>query len=81
MLHIKHLLVINHMEVTGSNMKNTAVLTEDEYREFNDRVAILSQKGYDLVHEVHYQEDKTFKIKIHGEHDFDELDKICNEEL
>ena len=54
------------MEVTGSNMKNIAVLTEDEYREFNDRVAILSQKGYDLVHEVHYQEDKTFKISANA---------------
>tara|TARA_B100001250_G_scaffold378329_1_gene368077 strand:+ start:507 stop:698 length:192 start_codon:yes stop_codon:yes gene_type:complete len=63
-------------------MKGTAVLTEDEYREFNVRATILQSKGYDLPFEVeHLREDRTFKIKIHGEHDFDELDKICNEEI
>tara|TARA_B100000579_G_scaffold426235_1_gene433135 strand:+ start:811 stop:984 length:174 start_codon:yes stop_codon:yes gene_type:complete len=53
-----------------------AILTKDEYREFNDRVAILSGKGYDLPHEVEYLEDDKFKITIHGKHDMDELDSM-----
>ena len=29
-------------------VNNSAILTRDEYREFNDRVAILQGKGYEL---------------------------------
>ena len=53
-----------------------AILTKEEYREFNDRVAILSGKGYDLPHEVEYLEDNKFKVTIHGKHDMEELDSM-----
>ena len=35
-------------------VNNSAILTRDEYREFNDRVAILQGKGYDLPFEVEF---------------------------
>ena len=56
------------------------ILTRDEYREFNDRVAILQGKGYDLPFEVEFlKEDDTFKVTIHGKHDIDELDKMTED--
>ena len=53
-----------------------AILTEDEYREFNDKVVILTGKGYKLPHEEEYLEGRKFKITIHGKHDFNDLDKM-----
>ena len=42
-------------------VNNSAILTRDEYREFNDRVAILQGKGYDLPFEVEFiKKDDTF---------------------
>jgi|TARA_Y100000994_G_C15604883_1_gene406303 hypothetical protein len=56
----------------------TAILTEDEYREFNDKVVTLTEKGYDLPHEVEYLEGRMFKITIYGEHNMDDLDKLTS---
>lgn len=55
-----------------------AILTEDEYREFNDKVVTLTEKGYDLPHEVEYLEGRMFKITIYGEHNMDDLDKLTS---
>jgi len=55
-----------------------AILTEDEYREFNDKVNILTGKGYDLPHEVEYIEKNMFKVTIHGKHNMDDLDKMTS---
>tara|TARA_Y100001937_G_C7067400_1_gene306702 strand:+ start:239 stop:436 length:198 start_codon:yes stop_codon:yes gene_type:complete len=64
-----------------SEQKISRTLTEDEYREFNDRVAILSGKGYDIPFEVEWNHHNHFRITIHGKHDFDELDKMCDENI
>ena len=53
-------------------VNNSAILTRDEYREFNDRVAILQGKVFNQ--ELPFQsmsllkEDDTFKVTIHGKH-------------
>ena len=61
-------------------VNNSAILTRDEYREFNDRVAILQGKGYDLPFEVEFiKADDTFKVTIHGEHDINELDAMTED--
>ena len=58
---------------------NKAILSRDEYREFNDKVAILQGRGYDLPFEVEFiKEDDTFKVTIHGKHDVDELDRMTS---
>ena len=58
---------------------NNAILSRDEYREFNDKVAILQGRGYDLPFEVEFiKEDDTFKVTIHGKHDIDELDRMTS---
>ena len=58
---------------------NNAILSRDEYREFNDKVAILQGRGYDLPFEVEFiKEDDTFKVTIHGKHDVDELDTMTS---
>ena len=62
-------------------VNNSAILTRDEYREFNDRVAILQGKGYDLPFEVEFiKKDDTFKVTIYGKLDIDELD-IMTEDI
>ena len=61
-------------------VNNSAILTRDEYREFNDRVAILQGKGYDLPFEAEFiTEDDTFKVTIHGKHNIDELDAMTED--
>ena len=61
-------------------VNNSAILTRDEYREFNDRVAILQGKGYDLPFEVEFiKADDTFKVTIHGKHDINELDAMTED--
>lgn len=57
-----------------------AVLTKEEYREFTFRVAELSEQGYDLPHTVETLEDGKFKVVLHGDHNFEELDKLSNSE-
>ena len=58
---------------------NNAILSRDEYREFNDKVAILQGRGYDLPFEVEFiKEDDTFKVTIYGKHDVDELDRMTS---
>ena len=60
-------------------MKGTAVLTEDEYREFNVRATILQSKGYDLPHMVeHSKNSDTFTVTIQGNHDPDVLDEMTS---
>ena len=67
------------MGVTTMELKPT-ILTRDEYREFNDRVAILQGKGYDLPFEVEFiKENDTFKVTIHGKHDINELDAMTED--
>ena len=61
-------------------VNNSAILTRDEYREFNDRVAILQGKGYELPFEVEFlKENDTFKVTIYGKHDIDELDAMTED--
>jgi len=61
-------------------VKNSAILTRDEYREFNDRVAILQGKGYELPFEVEFlKKDDAFKVTIHGKHDIGELDAMTED--
>tara|TARA_Y100000033_G_C2694097_1_gene85182 strand:- start:343 stop:516 length:174 start_codon:yes stop_codon:yes gene_type:complete len=55
-----------------------AILTEDEYREFNDKVLTLTNKGYDLPHQVEYLEGKKFKVTLAGKHNLDELDRLTS---
>jgi hypothetical protein len=39
----------------------------------------LQEANYEFVHVVtHNKEDDTFTIEVHGEHDYDELDRICS---
>ena len=67
------------MGVITMELKPT-ILTRDEYREFNDRVAILQGKGYDLPFEVEFiKADDTFKVTIHGKHNIDELDAMTED--
>ena len=61
-------------------VNNSAILTRDEYREFNDRVAILQGKGYELPFEVEFlKKDDTFKVTIYGKHNIDELDAMTED--
>jgi len=54
-------------------------LSRDDYRLFNVKVGILEKKGYDLPHMVeHNREEDTFKVTLHGEHDVEELDRLCS---
>ena len=56
-----------------------AILSRDDYRLFNVKVGILEKKGYDLPHMVeHNREQDTFKVTLHGEHDVEELDRLCS---
>ena len=61
-------------------VNNSAILTRDEYREFNDRVAILQGKGYELPFEVKFDKVKdTYEVTIYGKHDIDELDAMTED--
>ena len=63
-----------------SNRKKVT-LSRDDYREFPHKVAQLQEANYEFVHVVtHNKEDDTFTIEVHGEHDYDELDRICDDE-
>lgn len=63
-----------------SNRKKVT-LSRDDYREFTYKVAQLQEANYEFVHVVtHNTEEDTFTIEVHGEHDYDELDRICDDE-
>ena len=63
-----------------SNRKKVT-LSRDDYREFTHKVAQLQEATYEFVHVVtHNTEEDTFTIEVHGEHDYDELDRICDDE-
>ena len=63
-----------------SNRKKVT-LSRDDYREFTHKVAQLQEANYEFVHVVtRNEEDDTFTIEVHGEHDYDELDRICDDE-
>tara|TARA_Y100001937_G_C7081832_1_gene313387 strand:+ start:1025 stop:1204 length:180 start_codon:yes stop_codon:yes gene_type:complete len=53
------------------------VLSEDDYKEFLDNVAILKEKGYDLTYQANKDEDTgKYGVQIMGTHDFAYLDKL-----
>ena len=63
-----------------SNRKKVT-LSRDDYREFTHKVAQLQEANYEFVHVVtHNTEEDTLTIEVHGEHDYDELDRICDDE-
>ena len=63
-----------------SNRKKVT-LSRDDYREFTHKIAQLQEANYEFVHVVtRNEEDDTFTIEVHGEHDYDELDRICDDE-
>tara|TARA_B100000287_G_C20254823_1_gene631541 strand:+ start:48 stop:245 length:198 start_codon:yes stop_codon:yes gene_type:complete len=59
--------------------RQVVTLSRDDYRDFTQKVAQLEEANYEFVHVVtHNKEDDTFTIEVHGEHDYDELDNICD---
>ena len=61
--------------------RKKVTLSRDDYREFTHEVAQLQEANYEFVHVVtRNEEDDTFTIEVHGEHDYDELDRICDDE-
>ena len=57
-----------------------AILNKEDFREFGLRVDELVSQGYELPHTVEALPDCTFKVELHGEHDFEELDTLTNSE-
>ena len=59
--------------------RQKVILSRDDYREFTQKVAQLEEANYEFVHVVtHNKEEDTFTVEVHGEHDYEELDKICS---
>ena len=59
--------------------RQKVTLSRDDYREFTQKVAKLEEANYEFVHGVtHNKEEDTFTVEVHGEHDYEELDKICS---
>tara|TARA_B100000902_G_scaffold338644_1_gene340346 strand:+ start:1406 stop:1597 length:192 start_codon:yes stop_codon:yes gene_type:complete len=59
--------------------RQKVTLGRDDYREFTHKIAQLQEADYEFVHVVtHNKEEDTFTIEVHGEHDYEELDKICS---
>ena len=59
--------------------RQKVTLSRDDYREFTQKVAQLEEANYEFVHVVtHNKEEDTFTIEVHGEHDYDKLDDICD---
>ena len=71
--------------------EKTSIFSESEYREFSVRVKRLEELKVEFAYEVEYLKedntykvtvyhlkDGTFKVELHGEHDFEELDKLTN---
>ena len=59
-------------------MKHTAILNEDDYRDFTLQVDKLSELGFKLPHTVEHLQNGKFKIDVITELDLDELDKISS---
>jgi|TARA_Y100000015_G_scaffold7656_1_gene7195 hypothetical protein len=53
-----------------------ATLSKDDYREFNERVDTLSNKGVEVPHVVTKISDNQFEIELLGSPDLDELDRL-----
>ena len=53
-----------------------ATLRKDDYREFNERVGNLSDKGVEVPHLVTKISDDKFEIELLGSPDLDELDRL-----
>ena len=53
-----------------------ATLSKDNYREFNERVDTLSNKGVEVPHVVTKISDNQFEIELLGSPDLDELDRL-----
>ena len=53
-----------------------ATLNKDDYREFNERVDTLSNKGVEVPHVVTKISDNQFEIELLGSPDLDELDRL-----
>lgn len=53
-----------------------ATLSKDDYREFNQRVDTLSNKGVEVPHVVTKISDNQFEIELLGSPDLDELDRL-----
>ena len=59
--------------------RQKVTLSRDDYREFTQKVAQLEEANYEFVHVVtHNKEEDAFTVEVHGEHDYEELDKICS---
>ena len=59
--------------------RQKVTLSRDDYRDFTQKVAQLEEANYEFIHVVtHNKEEDTFTIEVHGEHDYEELDKICS---
>jgi len=52
--------------------------TDDIEGTTGDGKFLLTEQGYDLPFTVEHLTDGTFKVELHGEHDFEELDKLSN---
>jgi len=57
-------------------MKMIATLNKEDYREFNERVDTLSNKGVDVPHIVTKLSDEQFQVELLGTPDLDELDRL-----
>tara|TARA_Y100001936_G_scaffold68963_1_gene67951 strand:+ start:119 stop:316 length:198 start_codon:yes stop_codon:yes gene_type:complete len=59
--------------------RQKVTLSRDDYRDFTQKVAQLEEANYEFIHVVtHNKEEDTFTIEVHGEHDYDKLDDICD---
>ena len=53
-----------------------STLSKEDYREFNERVDTLSNKGVDVPHIVTKLSDEQFQVELLGTPDLDELDRL-----
>ena len=60
-------------------MSGEAVLSAEDYIEFERRRDILKSKGVDLDHAVQFHNDK-YIVVLNKEYDFNELDRLTDEE-
>ena len=56
-----------------------AILTTKEFNEFCARVDTLESKGYDLSFTVDRTDNGNYNVKLIGEHDIEELDRLYYE--
>lgn len=53
-----------------------AILTTKEFNEFCAKVDTLESKGYDLSFTVDRTDKGMYNVKLIGEHDIEELDRL-----